>query len=115
MMARFWLVLIFAGVMASLAHAQTASQVPVESQLYCSGIVTSDPVRTDTYVISGEESYFRITYSDGKLVFLNKGASQGVKVGDQFKVIRPKPADYFQYQWFSDPRTLLKLTYTTYY
>ena len=63
MMRRFCFFFIFAGLMASLAHAQAASAVPLESQLYCSGIVTSDPVPTDTYVISGAESYFRITYS----------------------------------------------------
>jgi hypothetical protein len=87
-MRRFCSILIFAGIMASLVHAQAGSPVPLESQLYCSGIVTSDPVPSDTYVISGAESYYRLTYSDGKLVFLNKGASQGVKVGDQFEVIR---------------------------
>jgi hypothetical protein len=114
MMRRFCLVLIFAGVMASLAHAQAVSQVPLENQLYCSGIVTSDPVRTDTYVISGEESYFRITYSDGKLVFLNKGASQGVKVGDQFEVIRANPSDYLKFEWFRDQNRLLKAMGTTY-
>lgn len=105
---------IFAGAMASQAHAQTASQVPLESQLYCSGMVTSDPVPTDTYVISGEESYFRITYTDGKLVFLNKGASQGVKVGDQYDVIRANPSDYLQYEWFRDQNKLLKAMGTTY-
>lgn len=105
---------IFAGAMASQAHAQTASQVPLESQLYCSGMVTSDPVPTDTYVISGEESYFRVTYTDGKLVFLNKGASQGVKVGDQYDVIRANQSDYLQYEWFRDQNKLLKAMGTTY-
>ena len=77
-------------------------------------MVTSDPVPTDTYVISGEESYFRITYSDGKLVFLNKGVSQGVKVGDQYDVIRANPSDYLQYEWFRDQNKLLKAMGTTY-
>ena len=113
-MRRFCLVFIFAAAMASQAHAQTASQVPVESQLYCSGMVTSDPVTTDTYVISGAESYFRITYSDGKLVFLNKGASQGVKVGDQFDVIRANPIDWVKVEWFRDQSKLLKAMGTTY-
>jgi hypothetical protein len=114
MMRRFCLVFIFAAAMASQAHAQAASQVPLESQLYCSGMVTSDPVRTDTYVISGEESYFRITYSDSKLVFLNKGASQGVKVGDQFDVIRANPIDWLKVEWFRDQSKLLKAMGTTY-
>jgi hypothetical protein len=118
MMRRFCRTLIsvgiFAGAMASQAHAQTASQVPLESQLYCSGMVTSDHVPADTYVISGSESYFRITYSDGKLVFLNKGASQGVKVGDQFDVIRANPMDLLTVEWFRDQSKLLKAMGTTY-
>src|SRR5437660_1639221 len=118
MMRRFCLAVISAGIfaaaMASQAHAQAVSQVPLENQLYCSGMVTSDPVRTDTYVISGAESYFRITYSDGKLVFLNKGASQGVKVGDQFDVIRANPMDRLAVEWFRDQSKLLKAMGTTY-
>ena len=113
MMRRFCLVFLFVGIMGSLAHAQTASQVPLESQLYCSGMVTSGSVPTDTYVISGEESYFRITYTDGKLVFINKGSSQGVKVGDQFDVIRANPKDYLEREWFRDQARLLKAMGTT--
>jgi hypothetical protein len=112
MMRRFCLVFLVVGI-SSLAHAQTASSVPLESQLYCSGMVTSDRVPTDTYVISGEESYFRITYSDGKLVFINKGSSQGVKVGDQFDVIRANPKDYLQREWFRDQVKLLRAMGTT--
>lgn len=111
---RFCLLFILAGVTVSLAHAQTDSQVPLENQLYCSGIVTSDRVPTDTYVVSGEESYFRIIYSDGKLVFVNKGASQGVKVGDQFDVIREAPGDSLHVEWFRDQSKLLKAMGTTY-
>ena len=113
-MRRFCLVFIFAVAMASQTRGQTAPQVPLESQLYCSGMVTSDRVPTDTYVISGAESYYRITYSDGKLVFLNKGASQGVKVGDQFDVIRANPKDRLEFEWFRDQNKLLKAMGTTY-
>jgi hypothetical protein len=114
MMRRFCSILIFAGITASLVHAQAGSPVPLESQLYCSGIVTSDPVPSDTYVISGEESYYRLTYSDGKLVFLNKGASQGVKVGDQFEVIRAAPSDHVRFEWFQGQDRLLKAMGNTY-
>jgi hypothetical protein len=113
-MRKFCLVLIFLGVMASVVHAQATPPVALESQVYCSGIVTPDPVPTDTYVISGEESYFRLTYPDGKLVFLNKGSSQGVKVGDQFEVIRATPIDYVQREWFQYQSRLLKAMGTTY-
>ena len=102
------------GLMACLAHAQTASFTPLENQIYCSGIVTSDSIPTDTYVITGEESYFNIIYSDGNFVFLNKGAAQGVKVGDQFEVVRPTPSDLVAYEWFKSQNQLLKAMGTTY-
>lgn len=114
MTRRFLLGCIFAGILPSLVHAQAPSTAPVESQLYCDGIVTSDPIPADTYVITGEESYFRTTYTDGKLVFLNKGSSQGVRVGDEFEVIRPTPSDYLQFEWFKGQEKLLKAMGTTY-
>jgi hypothetical protein len=114
MMRRFALLVGFMGFVASLASAQQAPRTPVEHDLYCSGIVTSDPVPSATYVISGEESYFNIAYSQGQFVFLNKGASQGVKVGDQFDVIRPNPGDYLDFEWFQSQKKLLKAMGTTY-
>ncbi len=114
MIRRLAFVLGLVGFMASLVHAQGVPSTPLENQLYCSGIVTSDRVPADTYVITGEESYFRIVYSEGQLVFLNKGASQGVKVGDQFEVIRPTPVDYLTFEWFESQNQLLKAMGTTY-
>ena len=113
MIRRFAFLLGLAALMPSLGRAQTASFTPLENQIYCSGIVTSDPVPTDTYVITGEESYFHIIYAEGKFVFLNKGASQGVKVGDQFEVVRPASADLVPYEWFKSQNLLLKAMGTT--
>ncbi len=114
MMRRLFYSLLFTGLMVSSAHAQQGPNTPVESQLYCSGIVTSDSVPVDTYVISGADSYFRVTYGQHTLVFLNKGASQGVKVGDEFQVIRPVSGDYLAYEWFQSQNKLLKAMGTTY-
>jgi hypothetical protein len=65
-------------------------------------------------VITGEESYFNSVYHDHQLVFLNKGASQGVKVGDEFEVIRAAPADPLDFEWFKSQGMLLKSMGTTY-
>jgi hypothetical protein len=111
MMRRFFYSLLFTGLIASGAHAQ---QAPTDGQLYCSGTVTSDAVPTDTYVITGEDSIYRIVFSEHKLVFLNKGASQGVKMGDEFEVIRPVPSDYVQIEWFQSQNRLLRAMGTTY-
>lgn len=111
MMRRFVYSVLFTGLIALGAHAQ---QAPTDGQLYCSGVVTSDAVPTDTYIITGSDSIYRIVYSEHKLVFLNKGSSQGVKMGDEFEVIRPVPSDYLHFEWFQSQNRLLKAMGTTY-
>ena len=76
-------------ISAGVAVAQTPRQNLTAGELYCSGVVTNESVPKDTYVITGEQSNYKITFSEGDYIYINKGASQGVKVGDQFQVIRP--------------------------
>jgi hypothetical protein len=80
------LILSLSGAAAS---AQVAASTPIYKDIYCSGTITNESFPQDSYVISGEGSSYRITFWDGDYVYLNKGASQGVKVGDEFSVIRP--------------------------
>jgi hypothetical protein len=75
--------------------------------MYCSGIVTTEPVATDFYVITGPESEFRVGYEQGGFVYLNRGASQGVNVGDQFLVTRPV-TDKMHVEWFAWQASLLR-------
>jgi hypothetical protein len=92
--------IVILGLTAGLAHAQhAASTTPTENDMYCSGVVTTDKVPTDTYIISGEESDQRILWKEGRLVFINKGAKQGVKVGDQYFVVRPESDQQMATQW----------------
>lgn len=77
------------GVSAMAALAQEQAFAPGPNELYCSGVVTTEAVPRDTYVITGEESSHRITFDEGDYVFINKGASESVKVGDEFFVVRP--------------------------
>jgi hypothetical protein len=114
MMRRLFYSLVFTGLMVSAMQAQQGPATPGDNDVYCSGIVTPDPVPAETYVISGGDAYFRVTFSDHKLVFINKGASQGVKVGDEFQVIRPVSGDYLKYDWFKDQNKVLKAMGTTY-
>lgn len=73
----------------AMAAAQEKPQGPTPGQLYCSGIVTTESVPRDTYVITGEQSNYKVAFNEGDYVYINKGSSQGVKVGDEFLVIRP--------------------------
>jgi hypothetical protein len=113
MIRRVAYLVLLTGVMAVLGQAQTNTKSPIENQLYCSGLVSSEPVAQDTYVISGPESYFNVIYSDRQQVFLNKGASQGVKVGDEFQVIRPVE-ELLHNEWFVSQSVLMKAMGTTY-
>jgi hypothetical protein len=95
-----------AGLMVSLsggiAAAQGRPQAPTPGQLYCSGIVTNEHVPRDTYVITGQQSNYRLTFNEGEYVYINKGSSEGVKVGDEFMAVRPvedsDPVDWTKWQ-----------------
>lgn len=76
------------GLTGIVAAAQDRPVVPRASDLYCSGLVTSESVPQDTYVITGEQSASKITFDEGEYVYVNKGSDQGVKVGDEFSVVR---------------------------
>jgi hypothetical protein len=81
------------------AHAQTNPTAPGIADMYCSGVFTTDPVPHDIYLISPEESGHRIEAVQPDLVHINKGSSDGVKVGDEFLVSRPMH-DAIGIPWF---------------
>ncbi len=84
---------VFAGLILSLSASIVAAQdkpvVPSPGQLYCSGVVTTESVPRDTYVITGEQSNYRITFDEGDYVYVNKGSKQGARIGDEFMIVRP--------------------------
>jgi hypothetical protein len=85
-------------VSGAAASAQTNASTPIAKDLYCTGTITSESVPKDSYVITGEGSNYKITFTEGDYVYLNKGASAGVKVGDEFSVIR-KVVDPTEEEW----------------
>jgi hypothetical protein len=74
---------------AGIAKAQEPSKVLSESDLYCTGVATDQPVPADKYLISGENSAYKNTFQQGDHVYINQGTDQGVKIGDLFEVVRP--------------------------
>jgi hypothetical protein len=105
--------IVMLGLTAGLAHAQIAANSPGENDMYCSGVVSTDKVPTDTYVISGEESDQHIIYHEGNLVFINRGAKQGVKVGDQFFVTRATSDPQMATQWVKWQKSINEAMGTT--
>jgi hypothetical protein len=71
--------------------------------MYCSDVVTNQAPPKDLYVISGENSRYKTTFFSGDYIFINRGSAQGVKVGDEFEVVRPiydgmESTAWFKYQ-----------------
>lgn len=98
--------IVLAGLFLAFSGAQARAQgtpTTTYADIYCAGVVTNESVPQDTYVITGEESYYKVTFQDGDYVFINKGANQGVKVGDRFSVIRRivdhPDAEWTKWQW----------------
>jgi hypothetical protein len=80
---------------AAGASAQVQSTEPVvrgntatEADALCAGMITSENIPYDMYIISGEQADPQTVYSLGQYVYVNKGSGDGVKVGDEFMVMR---------------------------
>ena len=91
---------MYTGIAAAQQTGAEAPRSPEQVDVYCSGVATTQPVPTDMYMISGEDSSFRNTYAQGDNIYLNRGSEQGVKVGDQFEVIRPESDPLTDSPWF---------------
>ena len=100
-------------VAAGTAAAQQSPTAPNQEDIYCSGVVTIEAVPRDTYLISGEQSNHKVTFTQGDLVYINRGASQGVKVGDEFLVMRPAK-DALHLKWYAWQNSLLRAMGKTY-
>ncbi|MGD9561195.1 MAG: hypothetical protein AB7F88_04275 [Pyrinomonadaceae bacterium] len=69
-----------------------AKPIPVASgnNLYCAGYVQSSPIDTSNQIVGGLEEQDQFIYAQDDVVYVNMGASNGVKAGDVFAVVRPK-------------------------
>src|SRR5216683_1498170 len=101
------------GLAAGTVAAQSSPATPDTTHIYCSGMVTTEQVPADTYMISGEQSNYKVTFGQGDLVYINKGSDQGAKVGDEFLVMRPV-IDRLRFDWFQGQTGLLRAMGTQY-
>lgn len=81
------------------AQPTTEPDHPWKSSVYCSGFYSGDKVPDELRLVSGEQSQYKTTFVYGDIVYLSKGANQGVKEGDHFSVVRPFK-DPLRVQWF---------------
>jgi hypothetical protein len=114
MLRKFGHLIVMLALTTVLAHAQNAANTPNEFDMYCNGVISTQAPPQNTYVISGVESDQRIVFGKGNLVFINKGAKQGVKVGDQFEVSRSEYDHQMAMPWVAWQPSITNAMGTTY-
>jgi hypothetical protein len=96
---------------AGVCAAQTPAGTPNSngqadySKVYCSGFMSDPKVPDDIRVISGEQSNYKIIFSRGDYVYVNRGAQQGVKPGDVFSIVRPDKDGANEWFWGQEKLT----------
>jgi hypothetical protein len=78
---------------------------PTYSHVYCAGFVRDNKISDELHLISGEEASYKIVFTERNYVYLNQGASKGIKVGDRFMVVRPE-VDPDRVEWFNGQQKL---------
>ena len=83
------------------------------STVNCSGFVTDQHVPDEIRIVSGEQSNYKISFTRGDYVHINRGQDKGVRVGDRFSVVRADK-DPTDVPWFKWQEKLLKAMGTPY-
>jgi hypothetical protein len=98
------------GAVSSAQNApQAAPAVPQVdfSTVNCSGFISQQRVPEELWIVSGEQSNYKVTFANNDLVYINRGQDKGVRVGDRFSVVRPD-WDSTDVPWFKWQTKLLK-------
>jgi hypothetical protein len=69
---------------------QSAAPVAGRTDLYCAGFVQYAPAPINPEIVGGEQEQERRDYSEGNYVYINAGSQQGVQVGQEFAIVRPR-------------------------
>lgn len=99
--------ILILAALGAWAQGEKTVSTPTYDDVYCSGRIDGATIPTQTYVITGQGSATRNTFQEGDYVYVNKGASQGVKVGDEFSVVRPI-SDATHEDWFKWQASILQ-------
>jgi hypothetical protein len=98
-----------------LAKAQdNTPSTPTREELYCSGVVSDKAVPNNLYVVSGEDSAYKTTFQQGDTIYINAGGEQGVRIGDEFDIVRQESDPMPQAAWFKYQVSLSKAMGTRY-
>lgn len=82
----------FSGAVFAQQKGLTERPMPVvaRNNLYCAGYISKEKVNPRHQIVGAENEQEQFIYSQGNNLYISMGASQGVKVGDMFAVVRPR-------------------------
>jgi hypothetical protein len=93
---------LFFGILSNPVAAQkeqTSQPIPLNNpepdtvskrtDIYCTGYITESTIWPESMVIGGEKENFQYSFSQGDIIFMNKGREEGVRPGAVYYVIRP--------------------------
>lgn len=110
------LIALLGAAVGSAQENRTATKEPTApdyNTVNCSGFVTDQKFAQEPRLVSGEQSNYKLTFTSGDYVYINRGQDKGVKVGDRFSVVRPD--DYAgDVPWFKWQEKLMKAMGTQY-
>jgi hypothetical protein len=72
------------------AAESTPMLAATETELTCAGYIEYAPNYNGFEVVGGEQEQEKHVYGVSDLVFISAGSQQGVKVGQEFQVVRPR-------------------------
>jgi len=73
-----------------LPREGVGTSVAGDTDLYCAGYIQYVPAPINPEIVGGEEGQEQRSYTSGDYVYINAGSQQGVKVGDEFSIVRPR-------------------------
>jgi hypothetical protein len=76
--------------MVFTSQEKAASTVAGRTDLYCAGYMQYAPAPVSPEIVGGEEEQEQRVYAEGDVVYINAGSDQGVRVGQEYQVVRPR-------------------------
>jgi hypothetical protein len=70
--------------------ARPPAAVAHRSEVVCGGFIEQSPTAAQGQIVGAEQERERHAFAQGDLVFIDAGAQSGVKVGQEFSVVRPR-------------------------
>lgn len=73
-----------------LPEERGPSLVAGQTELYCAGYIQYAPATGWLEIVGGQQEQEQHRFTEGDYVFVNAGSQQGVRVGQEFSIIRPR-------------------------